>query len=193
VLGGNAPRSRHRRFGVPQDRGGSRGGVARQPFDGSIVEAENGDEAPDASGRIVNDLEALATVQKVKVEHALNVRNAVAARTRRLSDIALPRSTGVERDERRLERLGIISGYTVVLDHSRLGPSLEAFTELRIAGDAGPQRVMEAALWHEEVEECFATPGDTDVLLHVRVDEVAHLQLLVKELRRTGMVTGTRR
>jgi Lrp/AsnC family transcriptional regulator, leucine-responsive regulatory protein len=115
-------------------------------------------------------------------------RRPVTELAARVNLTAAPAKRRIER----LERLGIIAGYTVVLDHSRLGPSLEAFTQLQIAGDADPQRVMEAALEHEEVEECFTTAGDPDVLLHVRVDDVAHLQRLVKELRRTGMVTGTK-
>ncbi|MGH2873717.1 MAG: Lrp/AsnC family transcriptional regulator, partial [Solirubrobacteraceae bacterium] len=42
----------------------------------------------------------------------------------------------VKRRIDRLEKLGVITGYTVSLDHALMGPSIEAFTELRFAGDA---------------------------------------------------------
>jgi Lrp/AsnC family leucine-responsive transcriptional regulator len=38
----------------------------------------------------------------------------------------------VKRRIDRLERIGVIAGYTLVLDHSKVGPSIEAFTELEI-------------------------------------------------------------
>src|SRR5688572_31841493 len=42
----------------------------------------------------------------------------------------------VKRRVDRLESTGVISGYTVVVDHARLGKSLEAFAELRFSGTA---------------------------------------------------------
>lgn len=46
----------------------------------------------------------------------------------------------VKRRVDRLEQLGVIAGYTVVLDHTKLGAEIEAFTEIRLARTilAGP-------------------------------------------------------
>lgn len=98
----------------------------------------------------------------------------------------------VKRRIARLERLGVIAGYTVVLDHSRLGPSLEAFTELRFAGDADAEAILADIVEMPEVEEAYTTAGDPDGVVRLRVDDVAHLQRVVNGLRRTGRITGTK-
>jgi Lrp/AsnC family leucine-responsive transcriptional regulator len=92
----------------------------------------------------------------------------------------------------RLERLGVITGYTVVVDSRRIGPSLEAFTELRITGDADAEAIMEAAIKHDEVEEAFNIAGDPDVILRLQVRDADHLQRFVNELRRGGKVTRSK-
>jgi Lrp/AsnC family transcriptional regulator, leucine-responsive regulatory protein len=97
----------------------------------------------------------------------------------------------VKRRIERLERLGIIEGYTVVVDDRRLGPSLEAFTELRVAGGADVEDVMSVTTL-PEVREAFTIAGDPDVLLRLRVDDMAHLQRVINDLRRTGRFTGTK-
>jgi Lrp/AsnC family transcriptional regulator, leucine-responsive regulatory protein len=92
----------------------------------------------------------------------------------------------------RLERIGVISGYTVVLDHSKVGPSIEAYTELRFAGNTPIADIMATATELPEVHDVFTIAGDPDALVHVRVDDVDHLQRVVNELRRTANVTGTK-
>ena len=97
--------------------------------------------------------------------------------------------------KRRIDRLtdgGVIQGYTVVLDEAKVGPSLEAFVELRIHGTRDTDQLMAIATAMPEVREAYAMAGDPDVLLRIRVDDVVHLQRAVNQLRRSGMVTGTK-
>lgn len=75
----------------------------------------------------------------------------------------------------RLERAGVITGYTVVVDHANFGPALEAVVELRIAGDADAAEVRRMATRLNEVLEVLTTAGDPDLLVRIRVEEVAHL------------------
>jgi Lrp/AsnC family leucine-responsive transcriptional regulator len=98
----------------------------------------------------------------------------------------------VKRRIDRLERLGVIAGYTVVLDHKKVGPSIEAYTELRFAGDTDVDTILQSATELPEVLEVFAIAGDPDALVRVRVEDVDHLQAVVNELRRSGNVTGTK-
>jgi Lrp/AsnC family leucine-responsive transcriptional regulator len=98
----------------------------------------------------------------------------------------------VKRRIDRLERLGVIAGYTVVLDHSKVGPSMEAFTELSFAGHTNVEDILDLATRLPEVREAFTTAGDPDALVRLRVDDVAHLQRVVNELRRSANVTGTK-
>ena len=98
----------------------------------------------------------------------------------------------VKRRIDRLEQSGVIAGYTVVLDHKKVGPSIEAYTELRFVGDTDVDDILNSATELPEVQEVMAIAGDPDALVHVRVDDMEHLQRVVNKLRRTGTVTGTK-
>ena len=98
----------------------------------------------------------------------------------------------VKRRIDRLQHLGVISGYTVVVDHALIGPSIEAFTGLRFAGDADIDEILTSVEKIPEIAEVFTMAGDPDALLRIRVDDVEHLKVVVNRLRRTGRVTGTK-
>ncbi len=98
----------------------------------------------------------------------------------------------VKRRIDRLQNSGVIAGYTVVLDHAMLGPSIDAFTELRFAGDADIDEILRAVEAIPEIQDVFTMAGDPDALLRIRVDDVEHLREVVNRLRRTGRVTGTK-
>lgn len=98
----------------------------------------------------------------------------------------------VKRRIERLERLGVIGGYTVVADRAKLGPALEAFTEVRVAGHLDIEEVVAFAVDLPEVQEAFTTTGDPDVLLRLRVDDVAHLNRVVNALRVSSKISGTK-
>lgn len=92
----------------------------------------------------------------------------------------------------RLERLGVITGYTAVIDHEKLGWSLDAFAELRMVGNARLSDIEDAARDIPEVLQVFTTAGDPDALVRLRARDVAHLRSTVDRLRRSGRVTGTK-
>jgi Lrp/AsnC family transcriptional regulator, leucine-responsive regulatory protein len=98
----------------------------------------------------------------------------------------------VKRRIDRLEQLGVITGYTVSVNHALIGPSIEAFTELRFAGDADIDEILAAVEQIPEIREVFTMAGDPDALLRIRVNDVEHLKAVVNLLRRTGRVTGTK-
>jgi Lrp/AsnC family transcriptional regulator, leucine-responsive regulatory protein len=98
----------------------------------------------------------------------------------------------VKRRVDRLEQLGVITGYTVTLDHTKLGAEIEAFTEVNFANDADVDDIVVAMAQRPEVREVFTTAGDPDALVRIRVDDVAHLKQVVNQLRRSPSVTGTK-
>jgi len=98
----------------------------------------------------------------------------------------------VKRRIDRLERIGVIAGYTTVVDHHKLGPTIEAFTELRFAGDAAVDDILGVAAALPEVVELFTTAGDPDALMRIRVDDVEHLKETINRLRGSGRVIGTK-
>lgn len=98
----------------------------------------------------------------------------------------------VKRRVARLERLGVIRGYTVELDHAKLGRPIEAFTEIRFSGSTRVPDVAGLPAQIPEVEAVHTIAGDTDALVRIRVKDVGDLTRVVDLLRRTGRVTGTK-
>jgi Lrp/AsnC family leucine-responsive transcriptional regulator len=98
----------------------------------------------------------------------------------------------VKRRVDRLERDGVIKGYTVLVDHALLGRPLEAFTELRFAGNLPVDQIAGIAEGIPEVQTIFTTAGDPDALAWIRVRDVDDLKRVIDLLRRSGRVTGTK-
>jgi Lrp/AsnC family leucine-responsive transcriptional regulator len=98
----------------------------------------------------------------------------------------------VKRRIDRLEALGVIAGYTVVVNQAKLGALIDAFIELRITGNAGVEAITAAVADIPEVREVFTVAGNPDALVRIRLENVAHLKDVVNALRRSGRVTGTK-
>jgi Lrp/AsnC family leucine-responsive transcriptional regulator len=98
----------------------------------------------------------------------------------------------VKRRVDRLERDGVIKGYTVLVDHALLGRPLQAFTELRFAGNLPVDQIAHVAEDIPEVQTIFTTAGDPDALAWIRVRDVDDLKRVIDLLRRSGRVTGTK-
>lgn len=97
----------------------------------------------------------------------------------------------VSRRIERLERSGIIRGYTAIIDDQQAG-RLEAFTEVRLAGPTETGELAEIVKGVPEVEAFYTIAGDPDALVRLRADNVDHLQRVVNRMRRTGKVAGTK-
>jgi Lrp/AsnC family transcriptional regulator, leucine-responsive regulatory protein len=98
----------------------------------------------------------------------------------------------VKRRIDRLERIGVIIGYTTLVDYGKLEGAVEAFTELRFAGTADFDAIVATASDIAEVQELFTTAGDPDALARIRVHDVEHLKDVVNRLRRASHITGTK-
>ena len=98
----------------------------------------------------------------------------------------------VKRRVDRLRETGVITGFSVQIDHGKLGWGVEAFTEVRYAGTTGVSDIIETTSTLPEVQAVYTIAGDPDALLQVRVRDLAHLQQVIDRLRRAGTVTGTK-
>jgi Lrp/AsnC family leucine-responsive transcriptional regulator len=98
----------------------------------------------------------------------------------------------VKRRIDRLELLGVIVGYTVILDESRIEPGLEAFTELRVTGTTDVEDALRLIMANPEVREAYTTAGDPDFIVRIRARDVRELQSVVNRLRQSGRVTTTK-
>lgn len=98
----------------------------------------------------------------------------------------------VKRRMDRLEDLGVITGYTITVDHALLGRPLEAFAELRFTGTTKVDDIATIADGLPEVRTVFTIAGDPDALVWIRVRDVQDLKRVIDQLRRTGKVVGTK-
>ncbi len=101
-------------------------------------------------------------------------------------------SAATKRRIDRLQRLGVILGYTTVVDYARLGWPLEAFTELRFAGRTQVEDIEATAAAAQEIQAVYMIAGDPDALVHIRAQDVSHLKDVIDRLRHSGKVTGTK-
>jgi Lrp/AsnC family leucine-responsive transcriptional regulator len=98
----------------------------------------------------------------------------------------------VARRIRRMERAGVIRGYTAIVDEGKLDDGIEAFTEIRLGGSTRTGEIHEIVRGVPEVAEFYTIAGDPDVILRLHVTDVDDLQRVVNALRSTGKVSGTR-
>ncbi|QWC86178.1 Lrp/AsnC family transcriptional regulator [Nocardioidaceae bacterium] len=91
----------------------------------------------------------------------------------------------------RMEAEGTIRGYAAIVDETA-AEGLEAFTEIRLTGATDTHELEDIVRGLPEVQQFFTISGDPDGLLRIRVRNVDHLQRVVNDLRRTGLVSGTK-
>lgn len=115
-----------------------------------------------------------------------NARESAAAIAR---DVNLT-AGAVRRRIARLEQRGVISRYTIGIEHDKVGASVEAYVELSFAGNADVYENLKQAMSHREVREAMIITGDTDALVRVRVRDLTHLREVVMALRTSGKVTA---
>ncbi|ALG11371.1 Lrp/AsnC family transcriptional regulator [Kibdelosporangium phytohabitans] len=114
---------------------------------------------------------------------------------RTLSDIAGRVSLSIAAVKRRIDRMqdsGVILGYTVQVDHAKLGLGIEAFTELRFSGTTNVAEIVQTTTAMPETQAVFTIAGDPDALIWLRVRDMAHLQERIDEIRKSHRVTGTK-
>lgn len=100
--------------------------------------------------------------------------------------------SAVRRRIARLEEREVIDHYTVVLDHDKVGPSVEAYVELTFEGGADVQAILRDAVKCPEVREASTLAGDPDALVRLRVRDSDHLRDTVMKLRQMKSVTGSK-
>ncbi len=90
---------------------------------------------------------------------------------------------------RRMEDAGIISGYHVELNRSKLGYPITAI--IRMSTSPGDQCTRFATFVQEipEVLECYRVTGSDSLILKVMASSVEHLESLIDRLSAHGQLT----
>lgn len=119
---------------------------------------------------------------------------ALLAEDGRMSFTDLARETGlsvsaVHQRVRRLQKRGVIRGYSAVLDHEEIGLPLTAFISIKPIDPAAPDDAPEKLAHLREIEACHSVAGDESYILKVRVASPFALEELLQQVRAAANVS----
>jgi len=100
--------------------------------------------------------------------------------------------SAVHQRVRRLEKRGVIRGYTAQIDSEQIGLPLTAFVSLTPIDPAAPDDYPHRLAQMPEIEACHSVAGVESYIVKVRVQSPAALESLLGQIRGTaGMTTRT--
>jgi Lrp/AsnC family leucine-responsive transcriptional regulator len=91
---------------------------------------------------------------------------------------------------RRLEDLGIVTGYRAVVDRGRIGYPLTAFVRLRTPSELYP-KVRKALEAREEVLECHHITGEDSMLIKLACRSIQHLDEVLNVINNFGSTASS--
>ena len=101
-------------------------------------------------------------------------------------------SPAVKRRIDRLEAQWTIRGYTAVLDRAALGQTTEAFLEVFCEGDTSLATLRRTLADHPEVVGAYSVAGDPEAIVHVRAQDIPHLERVIERIHSQPNVVRTR-
>ena len=111
----------------------------------------------------------------------------------RMSFTDLAKETGlsvsaVHQRVRRLQKRGIVRGFTARLDPEEIGLPLTAFISLKPIDPAAPDDAPERLAHLDAIEACHSVAGEESYILKVRVASPGSLEELLQQIRAAANV-----
>jgi DNA-binding Lrp family transcriptional regulator len=97
----------------------------------------------------------------------------------------------VKRRVDRLEREGVIRGYTAVVDPHAFGWHAEAFVDLYCEGGMSGEDVKRVVEREPRVASAHTVAGEPSAMLHVMAEDTSDLELALERIRDTQGITRT--
>lgn len=97
----------------------------------------------------------------------------------------------VKRRVDRLERDGVLLGYTAVVEPQAFGWHAEAFVDLYCEGNMAADAISRAVERESGVVSAHTVAGEASALLHVMARDTKDLELALERIRATDGVTRT--
>jgi Lrp/AsnC family leucine-responsive transcriptional regulator len=112
----------------------------------------------------------------------------------RMSYTDLGKATGlstsaVHQRVRRLEKRGVIRGYSALVDPQAIGLQLTAFISITPIDPAAPDDAPVRLAGIDAIEACHSVAGDESYILKVRVSSPLALETLLAEIRAKANVS----
>jgi DNA-binding Lrp family transcriptional regulator len=97
----------------------------------------------------------------------------------------------VKRRIDRLERVGVIRGYTAEVDAGAFGWHAEAFVDLYCEGGMPAEAIKRAVAGEAGVVSAHTVAGEASALLHVMARDTQDLELCLERIRATDGISRT--
>jgi DNA-binding Lrp family transcriptional regulator len=97
----------------------------------------------------------------------------------------------IKRRVDRLERDGVILGYTTIIDPAAFGWHAEAFVDLYCQGDVNGEAIKRAVEREPGVVSAHTVAGEASALLHVQAQDTKRLEQVLERIRAAQGVTRT--
>jgi Lrp/AsnC family leucine-responsive transcriptional regulator len=120
-------------------------------------------------------------------------KNSRASASTLAEAVGLTRQAAAGRMER-LQREGIIQGYSINIDPDKIGIPVRAFVSVTLmpaCSQESEDKVIELLRLNPWVQECYRVTGQDYFQARVVAPEISALRELVVALRSTGVVQGT--
>jgi DNA-binding Lrp family transcriptional regulator len=98
----------------------------------------------------------------------------------------------VKRRVDRLRTVGVIKGFTAVVDQNAMGWLTEAYMEVYCAGKTSPADILTALERHPEVADICTVTGEPDALVRLFASDIRHLEEAIERIRAEERVVQTR-
>lgn len=111
----------------------------------------------------------------------------------RMSFTDLAKETGlsvsaVHQRVRRLQKRGVIKGFTAQLDAEQVGLPMTAFVSIKPIDPAAPDDAPERLKYISAIEACHSVAGEESYILKVRVASPNELENLLQQIRAAANV-----
>lgn len=97
----------------------------------------------------------------------------------------------VKRRVDKLLDLGILQGFTAVVNPEALGWGTEAFVEVHCHGNVPAQRIRLGLEPLPEVVAAYTVSGEADAIVHMRAADIHHLETAMERLRAVDFISRT--
>lgn len=97
--------------------------------------------------------------------------------------------SAVHQRVRRLEKRGVIRGYTANVNADEIGLPLTAFVSIKPIDPAAPDDAPDRLTHLAAIEACHSVAGDESYILKVRVQDPGALEVLLQEIRAAANVS----
>jgi Lrp/AsnC family leucine-responsive transcriptional regulator len=91
-------------------------------------------------------------------------------------------TSAVHQRVRRLEKRGVIKGYTARVDHAAVGLAMTAFISITPLDPAAPDDIPDHLRDIPAIEECHSVAGDMNYILKVRVATPLDIELIMARI-----------